>query len=120
MEKYSKLSFILMLSLVIFVAGFALRKQSQNSADNNANPQISASEVKSSRRSSTGSDTGFLLRLEGNTLFAYHIINNTCKSVEQAEIEISSFSAEDIKLLQNGIYADSAEELFLYFESYTS
>ena len=121
MEKYGRLSLILMISLLIFVVSFSFLNRNKTPPVEYESPQISASEVKNLRRA-PDSNTGkkYLLLLEGNSLCAYCIDSDTRTVIEKSEIEISSLTQADIQLLKNGVYAGSAEDLLLYFESYTS
>lgn len=119
MEKYSKLSFIIIISLLIFIAAFAIGNRTPKK--NGPLPEINVSEINNSKKTPANQKTNkYLLRLEGNTLCAYFIKNGNTELIEKSGIEALSISPEDIKNLEQGIYADSREELLSYFESYTS
>ena len=121
MEKYSKLLFTLIISFVLFLTVFAFREFTAVAPESYPPPEISASQIKNSRHTPVESpQSKYLIRLEGNIIYAYRNNNGKLTELEKSEIETSSLSSEDIRILQNGIYADSAEDILLYFESYTS
>ncbi len=119
MEKYSKLSFIIIIFLLVFIATFIITNR--NTPNKEPAPEISASEVQNSRKNQPQETRpGYLLKLEGNTLCAYRIKNGGNILLEKSAIEPLSIAAEDIENLKNGIYAKSEEEVLSFFESYTS
>ena len=119
MEKYSKLSFIIIIFLLVFIATSIIANR--NTTSKTPAPEISASEVQNSRKSQLQEPhPGYLLKLEGNTLCAYRIKNSENILLEKSAIEALSITDEDIENLKNGIYAKSEEEVLSFFESYTS
>lgn len=132
MEKYRKATFILMLSIIIFTAVFAGTKFfGKNTADKNFNSNIEASESKNSvmDKPKTSDETAshkdsknenFLLIIEGNSVCAYHIVNGEKNLIESVKIETSIIDPKELDCLKRGIYAESYEDLCLYFEAYSS
>ena len=67
-----------------------------------------------------GNSEKYFLVTEGNMLCAYRISSDKREKIAFAELKPLLVEAEDIQKLQSGIYADSYEDLCLYFEAYTS
>ncbi len=65
-------------------------------------------------------DTKYFLSLEGDSLCAYREEEGTKKLIISKAMQPMLMSDEDITRLRDGIYAESYEDLCLYFESYLS
>lgn len=62
----------------------------------------------------------YYLTLEGEKLCAYTEDNGTKRLLHSKSLEPMLMSDEDLIKLKEGIYAESYEDLCLYFESYMS
>jgi len=78
-------------------------------------------EVESSGNNITvGKGEKYFLVIEENILCAYRITSDQKEKISCAELNPLLVEADEVRELQNGIYADSYEDLCLYFEAYTS
>ncbi len=106
--------------LIIFGAFFAVRVSSPDVKRENVTPPVAEKENKSLANPQKRDTTKYFLTLEGNTLCAYTEELGTRKLVFSRSFEPMLMSEAEIKNLKGGIYAESFEDLCLYFESYLS
>lgn len=71
--------------------------------------------IETSRSNTTGA--GYWIKAENEYIVIY---NYNGELVSNTEIGTWHFSEQEKKILENGIYVESAEDLFRYLESYTS
>lgn len=62
----------------------------------------------------------YLMRLENKTLTLYEIKNGEKNAVKSVNIEPSYYPSEDIKELNEGIYAYSKEDGYIRMENFTN
>ena len=106
--------------LIIFGAFFALRVSSPDVKREINTPSEAPKENKSFAEPQKKDNTKYFLTLEGNTLCAYTEELGAKKLVFSRSFEPMLMSEAEIKNLKGGIYAESFEDLCLYFESYLS
>ena len=106
--------------LIIFGAFFGARVSSPDTKREKATPPVAEKENKSLANPQKRDDTKYFLTLEGNTLCAYTEELGARKLVFSRSFEPMLMSDAEIKNLKGGIYAESFEDLCLYFESYLS
>ncbi|MFQ9515456.1 MAG: hypothetical protein ACLRZ9_06470 [Eubacterium sp.] len=61
---------------------------------------------------------GYWVKANNNKIYVYKSDGETI--VAETDIDISEFSNQEKKILENGIYLESAEKLFKYLEANTS
>lgn len=106
--------------LIIFGAFFVVRVSSPDTKRENVTPPVVQNENKSLEGPQKTDATKYFLTLEGNTLCAYTEELGTRKLVFSRSFEPVLMSDAEIENLKGGIYAESFEDLCLYFESYLS
>ena len=106
--------------LIIFGAFFAVRVSSPDVKRETNIPSEVPRENKSLAVPQKKDDAKYFLTLEGNTLCAYTEELGTRKLVFSRSFEPMLMSEAEIENLKGGIYAESFEDLCMYFESYLS
>ncbi len=106
--------------VIIFGAFFALRVSSPDIKTETSKPPFDTSEKQSSELPQKTYDTKYLITLEGKELCAYKESDGTRELAFSRLAEPMLMSDEDREKLKNGIYAESYEDLCLYFEAYLS
>ena len=133
MEKYQKISVFITLS-VIAITTTTLLSLSDNGAlfpkKAPSTNELHTSQIENTREKKYPDDTSttqndassesFLLILDGNSICAYKNTGGKMELLEKATIETSSLSGIELSELSDGIVAKSLEEVYLFFEAYTS
>lgn len=61
---------------------------------------------------------GYWVKSNNNKIYVYKSDNETI--IAETDIDISEFTLKERKILENGIYLETAEQLFKYLEANTS
>ncbi len=115
-NRIKALSAILLVTAVFSGVGIFL-KSAPDADMHSESKKIPANEV---YENSAESSEKYLLTVQNGKLSAYRISGASKKLINSNDIDLQLMSEEDIRILSDGIYADSFEELCLYFESYAS
>lgn len=109
-------TFIAIFILAFFVGDRLGREDKKIKTDKtNANVVKETENTETDRVATTSS--GYFIKAEKGYIIIY---NHEGELISNTEISIAHFTEQEKRILENGIYVESAENLFRYLESYTS
>lgn len=124
MNIYSKIALGALCASLVLVSTFAISnvRSPDTAAPNPAEPKNSLSSESRSGESATemSQSEEYYLILEGNVLCAYRVQNGQKELIRSEDAQPMLMSEAEVHTLERGIYAQSFEDLCLYFESYLS
>lgn len=97
--------------MIAYFCGFELGSYEYSS------PQDKAVDV-SPKEETQVSTEGYWVKAHNDKIFVYKSDGRTV--IAETDIDISQFSSREKKILESGIYLETAEELFKYLEANTS
>lgn len=115
MNIYSKIALGTLCASVVIVSAFAIT--SVRSPDS---PAPRAAAPKSESASEISQSEEYYLALEGSMLCAYRVHGGQKELIRSENAQPMLMSEAEVHTLERGIYAQSFEDLCLYFESYLS
>ena len=121
MNIYSKIALGTLCASVVIVSAFAITSvRSPDSPAPRAVAPKSARSTQSESASEISQSEEYYLALEGNMLCAYRVHGGQKELIRSENAQPMLMSEAEVHTLERGIYADSFEDLCLYFESYLS
>ncbi len=124
MNIYSKIALGTLCASLVLVSAFAITnvRSPASSPQNSGAPKSARSSENRAPESAIemSQSEEYYLTLEGSMLCAYRIQNGQKELIRSENAQPMLMSEEEMHTLEGGIYADSFEDLCLYFESYLS
>lgn len=97
--------------IIVYLAGVQLGTYDYSSESDkavNVNPE----------KETESQTEGYWVKANNNKIFVYKSDGETI--IAETDIDISEFSLQERMILENGVYLESAEDLFKYLEANTS
>lgn len=106
------LSVLLLGFTLSFVCGTKMGSKKSKTISNKVETQASTTD------SSMNKKTGYWVKLKGNTVFVYKYDGYTL--VSETGIDVEHLTTRERRILENGVYLETKQELFNFLESSTS
>lgn len=124
MNIYRKIALGLLVCTVLAAGVFSFTHVLSPSVPDNTAARVRSAEKTADAAKNTevmqSGEEKYFLTLEDGRLCAYRITDGQKELIRSDEAETILMSDEEAAKLANGIYADTFEDLCLYFESYLS
>lgn len=112
------LLFVAVFSIAYLVGGFIVRDNEPESIiSNEANIGVVSEEETTRKTGTENKKIGYWIKADEDYIVIY---NSDGIMISNTEISIEHFEDSEKQILREGIYVESAENLFRYLESYTS
>lgn len=104
--------------IAVYFAGKSIVKTDNNKEKsiNEVNVAVENNET-ATKESNHREVAGYWMKTDNHYIVIY---NNKGEIITNTEISVVNFSDTDKQILEDGIYVETAEDLFRYLESYTS
>ena len=118
---YKTIKHIILVIITLFVIFYPVlsKEKAVKTPQQIVYPQTKATRAENIRNPQSMS-TSYLLTVEGDYICAYIIVNGSKTVAEKSYIDTTALSPDELDRLTKGISAKSREELYQYYESYTS
>ena len=123
MKKYKKLTLGIAVSIICILTVFGFSSESEKPTEPSetlSHPANVSSGQKSGEEEKQEDKCKYYITLEGDALCAYLVENGETELLRSEKAVTLLMSEDEISMLSRGIYAESYEDLWMYFESYSS
>ena len=121
MNIYSKIALVSLSAGVVLAGAFAISAvRSPDAVSPRHHAPQSTRTYMADGASETDKSEEYYLALEGKMLYAYRIHDGQKELIRCENAQPMLMSEDEVRNLERGIYAESFEDLCLYFESYLS
>ncbi|MBE7051773.1 MAG: hypothetical protein E7395_04305 [Ruminococcaceae bacterium] len=123
MKKYKKLTLGIAVSIICILTVFGFSSESEKPTEQSETlsyPANVSSGQKSGEEEKQEDKCKYYITLEGDALCAYLVENGETELLRSEKAVTLLMSEDEISMLSRGIYAESYEDLWMYFESYSS